>query len=106
MNKCIMMGRLTRDPELRKTSADVSVCSFTLAIERDYKKMVKRRPILSTLRSGARVLISLPNTLPKAVWLWWRAGWKSETGRIRNRTNGVLQWLSQNGYALPIPSRR
>ena len=38
MNKCIMMGRLTRDPELRKTSADVSVCSFTLAIERDYKK--------------------------------------------------------------------
>ena len=38
MNKCIMMGRLTRDPELRKTTADVSVCSFTLAIERDYKK--------------------------------------------------------------------
>jgi len=31
------MGRLTRDPELRKTSAGTPVASFTLAVDRDYK---------------------------------------------------------------------
>lgn len=30
------MGRLTRDPELRRTSSGVAVASFTLACERDF----------------------------------------------------------------------
>lgn len=30
-------GRLTRDPELRKTQSDKSVASFSLAIDRDFK---------------------------------------------------------------------
>ncbi len=35
MNKCILIGNLTRDPELRTTtSTGVSVCSFTIAISR------------------------------------------------------------------------
>lgn len=37
MNKAILMGRLTKDPELRTTSNDVSVCSFTLAVDRRFK---------------------------------------------------------------------
>lgn len=37
MNKVILMGRLTRDPELRTTSSNVSVCSFTLAVDRRFK---------------------------------------------------------------------
>lgn len=37
MNKAILLGRLTKDPELRTTSNNVSVCSFTLAIDRPYK---------------------------------------------------------------------
>lgn len=32
------MGRLTQDPELRHTQTDVPVCSFTLAVSRDYRK--------------------------------------------------------------------
>ena len=32
------MGRLTRDPELRKTQSDTPVCSFSLAVDRDHKK--------------------------------------------------------------------
>lgn len=38
LNKIFLMGRLTRDPELRKTPAGVSVCSFSIAVDRDYKK--------------------------------------------------------------------
>ena len=34
LNKAILMGRLTADPELRKTASDVSVTSFTLAVNR------------------------------------------------------------------------
>lgn len=37
LNKTIMMGRLTKDPELRTTANGTSVVSFSLAVERDYK---------------------------------------------------------------------
>ena len=32
-NRTVLIGRLTRDPELRRTPSDVSVCSFTLAVD-------------------------------------------------------------------------
>ena len=38
LNKIILMGRLTKDPELRKTQTGKSVVSFTLAVDRDYQK--------------------------------------------------------------------
>ena len=38
LNKVILMGRLTKDPELRQTPSGVSVASFTLAVERSYAK--------------------------------------------------------------------
>ena len=37
LNKAILMGRLTADPELKQTNNGLSVCSFTLAVDRDYK---------------------------------------------------------------------
>lgn len=37
LNKIVLMGRLTRDPELRKTQSGTAVASFTLAVDRDYK---------------------------------------------------------------------
>ena len=36
LNNCTIMGRLTRDPELRRTGSGVAVASFTLAVDRDY----------------------------------------------------------------------
>lgn len=36
LNNIVIMGRLTRDPELRRTSSGVAVASFTLACERDF----------------------------------------------------------------------
>lgn len=38
LDKVLVQGRLTRDPELKKTSADVSVCNFTIAVNRKYGK--------------------------------------------------------------------
>ncbi|MEM5769969.1 MAG: single-stranded DNA-binding protein [Bacillota bacterium] len=37
LNKIFVMGRLTRDPELRHTSTNTPVASFTLAVDRDFK---------------------------------------------------------------------
>lgn len=36
INKVILMGRLTKDPELRHTGAGTPVCSFSLAINNGY----------------------------------------------------------------------
>ena len=38
LNKVILMGRLTRDPELRSTPTGVNVVSFTLAVDRDFAR--------------------------------------------------------------------
>ncbi len=37
LNHIVLMGRLTRDPELRKTQSGVSVASFSLAVDRDFQ---------------------------------------------------------------------
>ena len=37
LNKIVLMGRLTRDPELRRTQSGTPVASFTLAVDRDFK---------------------------------------------------------------------
>ncbi len=37
INKVILTGRLTSDPELKKTSSDVSVTAFSVAVQRQYK---------------------------------------------------------------------
>ncbi|MDR1467629.1 MAG: single-stranded DNA-binding protein [Oscillospiraceae bacterium] len=36
LNVCVLMGRLTGDPELRHTTTDIPVTSFTLAVDRSY----------------------------------------------------------------------
>ena len=36
LNHIVIMGRLTRDPELRRTGSGIAVASFTLAVDRDY----------------------------------------------------------------------
>ncbi len=36
MNKVILVGNLTRDPELTETPSGVAVCRFSIAVSRDY----------------------------------------------------------------------
>jgi single-strand DNA-binding protein len=37
LNQIFIMGRLTRDPELRRTQSGTAVASFALAVDRDFK---------------------------------------------------------------------
>ena len=43
MNKVILMGRLTADPELRYTSSNIPVCRFRFAVDRPYQKQGEER---------------------------------------------------------------
>lgn len=36
LNHIVIMGRMTRDPELRRTASGTAVASFTLAVDRDF----------------------------------------------------------------------
>lgn len=36
MNKCVMTGNLTKDPEVRSTGSGISVCSFRIAVQRRF----------------------------------------------------------------------
>jgi len=36
LNQIVLMGRLTKDPELRRTQGGTAVASFTLAVDRDF----------------------------------------------------------------------
>lgn len=42
MNKVILKGRLTRDPELKRTNSDIAMCRFSLAVDRRYSKGEER----------------------------------------------------------------
>lgn len=37
LNRVAIMGRMTRDPELKHTAGGTAVCSFSLAVDRDFK---------------------------------------------------------------------
>ena len=43
LNTCILMGRLTADPELRTTQTGKSVVSFSMAVERDFQQDGERQ---------------------------------------------------------------
>lgn len=71
MNKCIFIGRLTTDPQLKQTASGVPVCAFTLAVDRpkqkdkdretDFLSMVAWRQkaefIARWLKKGSKVVI-------------------------------------------------
>ena len=47
LNRVVLMGRLTADPELKKTTSDLSVLSFTVAVERNYSGKDKQTDFIN-----------------------------------------------------------
>lgn len=53
MNKVILIGRLTRDPELRYTGSNTPVATFSLAVNRSFtNQMAKEKQTLLTVLFG------------------------------------------------------
>ena len=53
MNKLFIVGNLTRDPELRTTSSGISVCSFTVAVNRRRSSTAAGQPEADFFRVSA-----------------------------------------------------
>jgi len=100
MNKAILMGRLTRDPELRYTQNNIPVCTFTLAVDREYtpegqEKQADFIPIVVWQNKGEAAAKYLEKGRRICV-----------VGRIQTRTwdddNGVKRYvtevISENWY--------
>lgn len=43
LNRCVLMGRLVADAELKRTASDISVTSFTIAVDRGYVRPGEER---------------------------------------------------------------
>lgn len=52
LNRIVLMGRLTANPELKSTTTGKSVTSFSIAVERNYNKPGEERLIFSMLSVG------------------------------------------------------
>ena len=48
-NKCVLMGRIVADPELKQTTSGVSVCRFTIAVDRRYTKEEKQTDFITVV---------------------------------------------------------
>lgn len=52
MNKVVLMGRLTKDPETRDTQSGSKVCKYTLAVDRRYNKDTQSADFISCVVFG------------------------------------------------------
>ena len=54
MNKVILFGRLTKDPELRSTASGIPVCNFTVACDRRFVKQGEEHRVPAASPEGLR----------------------------------------------------
>ena len=58
MNKAILIGRFTRDPEVRYTDGGTSIARFTIAVDRRFKKTENSKLTLSAVSHSEKLLSS------------------------------------------------
>ncbi len=86
LNKVILMGRLTKDPEIKSTQSGISIASFSIAVSRNFVKQGEERKTdffnITAFRGQADF-----------VGRYFRKGQLvAVTGSLQNRT-----WDDQNG---------
>ena len=106
LNHIVIMGRMVRDPELRQTQSGISVCSFTLACDRDFKSKAerRRRTSLTAWPGGPRRSLSA-SISPRAAWPPSPDGSSCGTGRTRIKTSAAARrsWRRTCTSAIPSP---
>ena len=69
INNVVLVGRLTRDPELRYTPSNVAVATFSLAVNRNFKNQAgDREADLSVALCGANRLKISQTGAKKGIW--------------------------------------
>jgi single-strand DNA-binding protein len=78
LNRALLVGRLTRDPELRRTSNGKAVASFNLAVERNFKKENEQEADFINIVAWGKVAENTANYCSKGSLV-------SVDGRIQTR---------------------
>ena len=108
LNKIFIMGRLTRDPELRRTQSGTAVTSFSLAVDRDFKSQSgeKETDFIDVVawRSTAEFVAKYFTKGRMAVV---EAGSRSVTGKTAKATTAeVRKWLPTTSISATQAGRR
>lgn len=96
LNHIVMMGRLTKDPELRQ-AGDTPVCSFRIACDRDYKnKAGEKETDFVDVVVWRKMGENVAKYFSKAAWPWSAAGyrsapWTDQEGNKRYSTEIVAE---------------
>lgn len=105
LNHITIHGRLTADPEFKQTQSGVSVCNFTVAVDRSYKNGEENRLIFSRLYVGEVLRIWYQNILPKVRKFLSAVKCKAENGRTTRETIASRGRLWQMQLIFAVASR-
>lgn len=86
LNQIILMGRLTRDPELRRTPTGTAVVSFTLAVDRDFKEQNGEK------KTDFIDVVAWRNTAEFAAKYFFKGRMAAVVGRLQLR-----DWTDRDG---------
>ncbi len=112
-NKVVLLGRLTRDPDLRYTGAKLAVCEFSLATHHHYRAHEEVKDEVSFVDI---VVFGKPGESSKEylkkrsrVWVDGRLVQRRwETAKGKNEANSRLSqiWSLTRGLTRPLPKLR
>ena len=91
LNRVILIGRLTRDPELRYTTSGVAVVNFSLAVDRPYLNQQGQRDAdFIRIKVWRKLAETVANNLGKG-WLLSMVAWRFAPMMPRTELNGRYQ---------------
>lgn len=86
LNRITIMGRLTRDPELRRTQSGTPVTSFTMAVDRDFKNQSSEK------ETDFIDVVAWRNTAEFAAKYFTKGRMAIASGRLQ-----IRDWQDNNG---------
>ena len=90
INKVILGGRLTADPELKATQSGASVCSFGLAVSRKYSKEGEQNTdFINCVPHGDRPQSLSADTSRKVLPFVSLEAFKREAGKTTTEASGM-----------------
>lgn len=116
INKAIIMGRLTRDPELRHTGSGTPVCSFTVAVDNGYGENRQADFINCVAWNKTAEFVSKYFTKGRMIIVIGRIAtrtWEGQDGKKNYVTEVVVNEVSfgeskrsqeSGGYTAPAPA--
>ena len=94
LNVVALMGRLTRDPEMRKTPQGVSVATFTVAVDRSFVKQGENR------QADFIDIVCWRNTAEFVCKYFQKGSMIALNGSIQTRTYQDKNWNNRKAFEI------